>query len=161
MSMLRKSVAVFVSVLAGLAAAATPSAPEALDRAVLDYAGRTGAGAVVHEFHHALTDLDGDGVQDAVVLLIGRDWCGTGGCTLLVLKGKADGFVPVSDSSISEEPIRVSKRETHHGWKTIIVHSRGAGEALLRFDGKKYPDNPSMQPMANPGQLKDSTILLR
>src|SRR5262245_44169381 len=38
-------------------------------------------------FRHALIDLDGDGRPDAIVLLRSQDWCGSGGCTMLVFRG--------------------------------------------------------------------------
>jgi hypothetical protein len=37
-----------------------------------------------YEFEYALTDLNEDGIQDAVVLLTGQDYCGSGGCTMRV-----------------------------------------------------------------------------
>src|SRR5262245_59515563 len=59
-------------------------------------------------FRHALTDLNGDGVNDAIVLLLGSAWCGSGGCNMLVLRGTKEGFTVLSGSTITNEPIRVS-----------------------------------------------------
>ena len=63
-------------------------------------------------YRHALADLNGDGRVDAVVLLLG-DYCGSGGCTMLVFRGTKDGFAFVSGSTITNEPIRVSREKTN------------------------------------------------
>ncbi|MEN3113554.1 hypothetical protein ACFONG_14915 [Uliginosibacterium paludis] len=158
MSLFRLIPCLFCVLLPGLSAA---QAPSPLVNAVRDYAARAGGDARTQEFRHALTDLDRDGVDDALVLLFGPDWCGTGGCTLLVLHGAQDGFRFVSASRVSEEPVRVSTRDRRHGWSSLIVHSRQAGDVLLRFDGKRYPPNPSMQGRASKSQLRTSTVLIR
>src|ERR1700756_1937850 len=49
-----------------------------------------------YQFKYALVDLDGDGIQDAVVYFTDRENCGTGGCAMRVMKGTKDGFVHVS-----------------------------------------------------------------
>src|SRR3954471_10399769 len=71
-----------------------------------------------YEFEYALTDLNEDGIQDAVVLLTGRNDCGSGGCAMQVLKGTASGFVYQSGSTISRAPIRVLA-ERRGGWKSL------------------------------------------
>ncbi|WP_319784062.1 hypothetical protein [Oceanisphaera sp. IT1-181] len=117
------------------------------------------------EYQHAFMDLNHDGVEDALVLLAGSDWCGSGGCALLVLKGQVLGqqaegssFEVISRSTVTRPPIRVGKSESE-GWQNLIVHSDGA-EKLLQFDGNRYPPNPSMQPSATPEQLDGANILL-
>jgi hypothetical protein len=92
-------------------------------------------------------DLNGDGRMDGVVLLAGNDWCGSGGCKMLVFKGTENGYAFVSASTIVKEPIAVTP-ETAKGWHTLMVRSGGVGQVLLRFNGKAYPSNPSLQPKA-------------
>lgn len=117
------------------------------------------------EYQHAFVDLNHDGVEDALVLLAGSDWCGSGGCTLLVLEGKVLGqqvegpsFEVISRSTVTRTPIRVVKSESE-GWQSLIVHSDGS-EKLLPFDGNRYPPNPSMQSSATAQQLDGANILL-
>lgn len=112
------------------------------------------------EFDYALADLNGDGSVDAVVLLKGSAWCGSGGCTLLILKGKQDGFEFISKSTITSEPIRISP-EKSHGWRTLIVYTGGVGDVVMRFNGTKYPLNPSVQPKATKAQVKAAEIVLK
>src|SRR5580700_3406151 len=126
--------------------------PPGLRAAVHDYAVREGD----HEiptFQYALTDLDGDGRIDAVVLLTGSSWCGSGGCTMIIFRGRTDGFRFVSRSTISNAPIRRISPEKAHGWRTLVVYSKGKGDVLMRFDGARYPLNPSLQPKATPIQV--------
>lgn len=111
-------------------------------------------------FRQAFTDLDGDGHVDAVVLLSSPAWCGSGGCNMLVFHGTKDGFTFVSSSTITNEPIRVSSEKTS-GWRTLIVYSRGKGDVLMRFDGKRYPLNPSTQPKATPAQVSAAQTMIK
>lgn len=117
------------------------------------------------EYQHALVDLNHDGVEDALVLLAGSDWCDSEGCTLLVLKGQVLGqaaerpsFEVISRSAVTRTPIRIGKSESE-GWQSLIVHSDGS-EKLLQFDGNRYPPNPSLQSSATPQQLDGANILL-
>lgn len=98
------------------------------------------------DYRHAFADLNDDGVDDAIVLLHGMAWCGSGGCTMLVLQGQKQGYKLISRSTVTNPPIRIAQ-STSHGWKDIIVYSDG-GNRLMQFNGRKYPLNPSMQPPA-------------
>ena len=112
------------------------------------------------EFKHALVDLNEDSVTDAVVLLTGSLWCGTGGCRMIIFKGKAGGgYVPHSASTISREPIRVLP-EKLHGWHTLVVNTKGLGDVLMPHGAKVYPANPSMQKGATPAQLSTAKTLI-
>lgn len=112
------------------------------------------------QFRYALTDLDGDGRADAIVLLLGGNWCGSGGCNMLVFRAAVDGFTLVSASTITNEPIRVSP-EKSHGWRTLIVLAKGKGDVLMPFDGRRYPFNPSLQPKATPAQVTGAQVVMK
>jgi hypothetical protein len=121
---------------------------------------------VPNKFSYAFEDLNGDGRLDAVVLENDPRYCGTGGCTLLIFRGTRSGFTFVSGSTISNEPIRVS-RETKNGWKTLLITVRGGGILTpeihaLKFDGLKYqyPLNPSVQDKADQSELSESKVLV-
>lgn len=108
-------------------------------------------------------DLNNDGIDEALVLLQGMEWCGSGGCTFLVLAGQPekDGVLSyniVSQSTVTRAPIRVSEIE-NQGWKNLIVHS-GSEDKLLVFDGKRYPPNPSLEPSATEQERKHALVLL-
>ena len=113
-------------------------------------------------FEYALIDLNDDGFPDAIVRLTARDWCGSGGCTMLILRGRAQGFTLVANATIAQKPIKVSP-EVLHGWHTLLVSVSGGGVqpgfVLMRFNGRKYPRNPSVQPQAKPEQVTASSTL--
>ena len=133
-------------------------APPGLIEAVQAYVEKKGN----HErpqFRYALTDLDGDSRADAIVLLLGGNWCGSGGCNMLVCRAATDGFTFVSASTIVNEPIRVSPAKSH-GWRTLIVVSKGKGDVLMRFGGARYPLNPSIQPNATPAEVSAARVVV-
>ena len=114
------------------------------------------------KFEYALVDLNGDGVPDAIVRLTSRDWCGSGGCTMVIFRGGAGGYTFVAKATITQKPIKVSS-EVLNGWHTLLVSVRGGGVqpgfALMRFNGSEYPRNPSVQPQASAEQVDAATIL--
>jgi hypothetical protein len=98
----------------------------------------------------AYVDLNGDGVQEVIVYITGRGWCGSGGCITLILAPRGSSYRVVARILITRPPIRVLKRESN-GWRNISVWVQGGGilpgyEAELRFNGKAYPLNPSVPP---------------
>ena len=117
-----------------------------------------------YEFESALVDLDGDGILDAVVLFSGAGDCGSGGCSLEIYRGANHGFHFVSHSTVSREPIRLLD-EKSFGWHSLTVSVGGGGAkacdaALMRFNGRKYPGNPSSMPCATAAQLKSAKPLM-
>ncbi len=103
-------------------------------------------------------DLNGDGSREAVVYITGRKWCGSGGCTMLVLTREKAGYRVVTKIPITRPPIRVLS-ETSHGWRKIGVWMEGGGiqpgyEAELRFDGRTYQLVASIPPA---GRLANKT----
>ena len=103
-------------------------------------------------FSYALVDLNEDGIADAIVLVRDRWYCGSGGCALLVFRDDHDGsYHRLSGSTTSREPIYLL-RDQNHGWHDFTVYFRGGGakpcNAVMRFNGRKYPLNPSMVPCA-------------
>lgn len=94
----------------------------------------------------AAVELNGDLYDDALVLLLGP-WCGSGGCTLLVLQGGPEGLALISRSTLVRPPILVSDRTTN-GWRDLVIEVAGGGieakTVALRFDGASYSPNPSV-----------------
>jgi hypothetical protein len=106
----------------------------------------------------AFRDLDGDGKPEAIVYLINSRWCGSGGCSLLILKQDRSSWRIVTNITITRPPIRVLTNISK-GWHNIGVWVQGGGiqpgyEAELRFNGKSYPRNPTVSPAR---QLKEKS----
>jgi putative lipoprotein len=149
------------------AAAAVPAAepPDSLNRALLAYLAQQGIDPQNLNPHQtALIDLNGDGRQDALVLLQNPIYfCGTGGCTLLVFQGTKSGFKFVSTTALIRSPVLVSDTRTH-GWRDLIVEVSGGGIApkrvALKYTGRKYPLNPSTLPPLPKNQPLTGTKVL-
>lgn len=95
-------------------------------------------------------DLNGDGKPETIVYMSSPMTCGSGGCSLLILKSGGKSFNVMGRLTIVQTPIRVLNT-SHNGWRDLAVTVRGGGimpgyEAELRFDGMNYPGNPSVPP---------------
>jgi hypothetical protein len=97
----------------------------------------------------SLHDLNGDGTQEAVVLLTGTDWCGSGGCTLLVAQHSAATWRLISKITLVHPPVIALDRK-HSGWQSLSVTVAGGGivthPVTLDFRQGRYPLNPTTQP---------------
>jgi hypothetical protein len=101
-------------------------------------------------YFRAFFDLNEDGQNEAIVYLVGRWWCGTGGCQTLILTPDAGSYRIITTITITRPPIQVLTG-TSNDWRSISVWVQGGGvqpgyEAELRFDGRTYPTNPSVPP---------------
>jgi hypothetical protein len=153
---------IIVCALSVSAMAANAEPPRALSDAVQSYIYQHITDVVYDEtFRFALEDLNGDGRADAIVLMSGPAWCGSGGCTMFIFQGVENGFEFVSKSTITNTPIRISKK-TVHGWRTLIVFSNGKGDVALHLNkARQYPLNPSMQPKASRAELDTATTVIQ
>ncbi len=97
----------------------------------------------------AWSDLDGDGSDEAIVHLVGPWFCGSGGCTTLLLTPAGAMWEKVGDISVSRTPVTMLDTSTN-GWKDLTVAIGGgggpSGNAWLKFDGEGYPGNPTVAP---------------
>jgi hypothetical protein len=115
-------------------------------------------------YSYAFVDLNGDGKDEAIVHLTGSWWCGTGGCTTLILAAQGSSYKVVTRITITRPPIRVLK-DASNGWRSIAVWVVGGSsepgyEAELRFDGTTYPSNPSVPPARRlTGRAAGETVL--
>jgi hypothetical protein len=117
----------------------------------------------IPNYKYALTDLNVDGIPDAVVFFSDPVACGLWGCSMSIYRGTATGFVVVSDHTPIKEPIYVLS-EIKSGWHTISVRVSGGGvesmQTLLRFNGKKYPRDPTYQKQASSAHMKSAQKLV-
>jgi hypothetical protein len=98
-------------------------------------------------FSAALVDLHDSGRREIVVYLTSDGWCGTGGCTMLILDPEGTSYQVVARIVVVRLPIRVLTSKSN-GWYDVSVVGRINGlaptyEAILSFDGKSYPSSPS------------------
>lgn len=142
---------------------AGPTAPAAGadDIPALAAAVRAYAGPAT-KFAYAFTELNEDRVADAVVMLTDRDYCGSRGCALLVLKGTAAGLTVISKSTLANQPVKVAT-EAHQGWRTLLVWVKGGTApphfVRLSFGGGHYPADAARQPTAGAAQVATAKTL--
>ena len=94
-----------------------------------------------------------DAQRLALVYLVGPNWCGTGGCNLLILRPEAEAWVPVGNVGRVSNPVRLLETSTN-GLPDIGVTVSGGGgpppyEARLAFDGQAYPRFPGDTPVGD------------
>ena len=115
-----------------------------------------------HFIYNAI-DLNNDGKDEYLVELIGSDWCGSGGCTVLILD---KNFKLNTKITVVNDPVYVgasNNKETNMGYANIYIQNKDGSVAKLAWNGKKYPTNPSIAPKTDKkiiiGKLKflDST----
>ncbi|HEY9675825.1 MAG TPA: hypothetical protein V6D11_30555 [Waterburya sp.] len=100
-------------------------------------------------YYYNRIDLNNDGKPEVVVYLVGSYSCGTGGCTTLIFTPKGRDYRLVSELTLVHDPILVTSQKTA-GWKDLVIRVSGGGVkpqyTRLRFNGRTYPGNPSVQP---------------
>jgi hypothetical protein len=146
-------VAWFMFVVAGCPAQLQhrPSATQdsSLKKFLQNYEGSSADEVSETRYSAAFVDLRENGAQQVIVYLTGN-WCGTGGCTMLILTPEGTSYRVITKTPITRLPIRVLTTRSN-GWHDISVRVQGGGiqpggETVLPFDGKSYPDNPTMPP---------------
>lgn len=89
-------------------------------------------------------DLNGDKIKDAVAYSDDLDWCGAGGCTLLVLEAlppedQEEGpFLVAAEIAMTGAPIYALESQSQ-GWRDLLVQNEKGQSVRLSFDGETYP----------------------
>lgn len=73
--------------------------------------------------------------------MIGGYFCGSGECTQYILTSQGE---IVTKFSVSDYPVIIDTNSTN-GWTDLIIFS-GNKNRIIKFDGTKYPSNPSIEP---------------
>ncbi len=127
------------------------------------FADRTDGDDETIRYDFAFVDIDADNSPEAVVYAQGRTLCGSGGCRTLILRFDGSSYRVVSRLSITRPPIRVLETTTN-GWRDLSVRVAGGGsrahEAILPFDGKTYPRNPSVAPSRQARRAVSGKVLI-
>jgi putative lipoprotein len=86
------------------------------------------------KFSSVSYDLNGDGIEDAIVLL---DWCSKAGCEMLIFEGQEAEYRFSSRVSRVQLPLFVSNSQ-HYLWQSLLVE-KNKQWLTLDFDGISYP----------------------
>jgi len=140
-------------IVAGCASGA-PVGTRNLSEAVATQGGARGA-----QFRQALTDLNGDGIDDAVVLVEGGETCSAQGCPLLIFRGGREGYNLVSRTVPVKPPVAVATTR-NNGWSDLVVNAPGIGKVVLVFESYGYTANAAMATGPSPGQAAQARALI-
>ena len=157
MKTLATAAAVVASLWAGAAVAQTPP-PE--DQALIAYLRERAKEALDTTRYTAAITPDGG---TTLVYLTGPNWCGSGGCRLLVLDRTGETFRSVGEISVARAPIRLLEQQTH-GRRDLGVYVAGGGitqgyEAAVPFDGRRYASNPTVAPAVRIEDAPGETLI--
>lgn len=113
-------------------------------------------------YRSAQTDLDGDGYEDALVYIGGPTRCGSGGCNLYMLRITPAGIEQVGRTTVTKLPVGVLESSTN-GYRDVVVTIGGGGLQyyglrVLRFDGERYPSNPTVAPAEKVDDIGEELI---
>ena len=88
--------------------------------------------------------------------LFGSQFCGSGGCTMLVLRESEKGYQVISRISTIRETVVVSNQRSN-GYPDLIAYTAGGGLPAayrrLRFNGTSYPTNATAEPALPAGTI--------
>lgn len=84
-------------------------------------------------------DLNNDGKNEIFIRFVTRYFCGSGGCTILLL---THDLKKITTFTVMEPPI-FAEKEIKNGYKTLRVFSEGEWRELIFHKGS-YPSNPSV-----------------
>lgn len=120
-----------------------------IEKAILEYYNlQRGVDTIYYSY--VKIDLNNDSVPEYFVYAYGPMLSGSGGASALILNSD---YKEVSNFTLVQTPIIISKHRTKN-WKDILMNVSGGGATpstvIMKFDGKKYPSNPSLQPALGP-----------
>lgn len=85
-------------------------------------------------------DLNGDSQNEIFVGLTGPYFCGSGGCSIMLMDNKGN---EITNFTVSDFPVVIDNNQSKD-WKDLFILSGGKYHTM-KFDGKKYPSNPTLQ----------------
>ena len=92
-------------------------------------------------YAYGRVDLNGDGRPEVLAMPMGSIFCGTGGCNLLLLSDRGDGYAVINTFPISRLPVILSDQQTN-GWHDLVLRESGGGvpPSYVRhtFNGTEY-----------------------
>jgi hypothetical protein len=91
------------------------------------------------KFQFYKIDLNADGNEEIFVRLMGPYFCGSGGCTFLLLDKYGE---IITKFTVTRAPVFVESTKVN-GWSLLLVKDSGVFKELIFKDGT-YPNNPSV-----------------
>ena len=95
------------------------------------------------KFQFYRVDLNGDGNMEIFVRFMSPYFCGSGGCTFLLLDAYGD---VITKFTVTRAPIFIESSKVN-GWSILLVKDDGVFKELT-FENGTYPSNPTVLPKA-------------
>ena len=95
------------------------------------------------KFQFYKIDLNGDGKDEIFVRFMTPYFCGTGGCTFLLLDDHGE---IITEFSVTRAPIFAETTKVN-GWSLLLIKDQGVFKEL-KYENGTYPSNPSLLPKA-------------
>lgn len=95
------------------------------------------------KFQYHEVDLNHDDQNEIFVRFMSPYFCGTGGCTFLLLDSNMN---IITQFSVTRAPIFVEQTDKN-GWSILLVKDSGVFKELV-YENGSYPNNPSVLPKA-------------
>ena len=143
--------AVLFALAGSLLAAGASAQPDPRTPAVLAAIRAQLGGGFEAEARYAIafSDLNDDHQPEAIVHLVDRGHCGSGGCNTFVLTYAAGGWHSIGRMTVSRLPI-YRLPTSHNGWFDLAVYVGGAGVRPglreVRLVKGRYASNPTRGP---------------
>ncbi|CAA0221263.1 Probable lipoprotein precursor [Tenacibaculum maritimum] len=107
------------------------------------------------KFQYTSIDLNNDGIDEIFVYLNSRYFCGSGGCTFLLLDTNLN---LITEFTVTRPPLLVSDT-MENNWKKLYLLSDGYREMVYNIQNKSYPANPSVEKEVKDFNTKKLTTL--
>ncbi|MDB0601547.1 hypothetical protein PL373_10385 [Tenacibaculum maritimum] len=107
------------------------------------------------KFQYTTIDLNNDGTDEIFVYLNSISFCGSGGCTFLLLNPNLN---LITEFTVTRPPILVSDT-MENNWKKLYLLSDGYREMVYNVQNKSYPANPSVEKEVKDFNTKNLTTL--
>ncbi|MGO3181443.1 MAG: hypothetical protein ACTIJ9_01285 [Aequorivita sp.] len=99
-------------------------------------------------------DLNDDGKKEVFVNFTSAYFCGTGGCSVLLLNNQIE---PITKFTVTRTPLYIEPT-MENGWRPVMTQSEGEWRKLIYKDGS-YPSNPSVVEVSSDAPVDGSDIL--
>ena len=79
-------------------------------------------GARPDSYYYNRIDLNGDDLLETLVYLVGQSFCGTGGCSLIILQRVEDEYQLLGKLPVTREPVIVTNEKKWSESDGILFH---------------------------------------
>jgi hypothetical protein len=133
-----------------------------VEQAVAQFLAREGASGADARHVVERIDLNGDGADEALVLLQSRRHCSARGCTLLVLERRNGAYEVHSRLLLGRTPLIAADSRTG-GWRDLVAPittaSAGMRLMLVKHAAGGYPADPAQLAVVSPTKEVDGRVL--